>query len=44
MIEVIKQGAADAVLIASIVHDGLYRIRDLKEEMARAGIPMRLVG
>jgi len=43
MVAGIKEGGADAVLIASIVHDGTYRIRELKAEMATAGLPMRLV-
>jgi cyclase len=36
-------GKADAVLLASIVHDGTYTIRDLKKHMAEAGLPMRLI-
>jgi cyclase len=30
------------VLAASIFHFGTYTIREAKEHMARAGIPMRL--
>ena len=44
LVDGIREGKADAVLLASIVHDGVYRIRDLKEEMSRAGIPMRPIG
>jgi imidazole glycerol-phosphate synthase subunit HisF len=42
LVDAVEQGKADAVLLASIVHDGVYRIRDLKAEMAAAGLPMRL--
>ena len=42
--DAIVEGKADAVLLASIVHDGVYRIRELKEAMALAGLPMRRVG
>lgn len=40
MISAVKAGAS-AVLAASIFHFGEYSIREVKEEMARAGIPMR---
>ncbi|HVE91384.1 MAG TPA: imidazole glycerol phosphate synthase subunit HisF [Actinomycetota bacterium] len=33
---------ADAVLIASIVHDGLYEISQLKAHLAGRGLPVRL--
>jgi cyclase len=33
---------ADAVLVASIVHDGEYRIAELKRELAAAGVPVRI--
>jgi cyclase len=42
MVDAIRIGKADAVLLASIVHDGTYRIRELKARMAAAGLPMRL--
>ncbi|MFQ3677845.1 MAG: HisA/HisF-related TIM barrel protein, partial [Fimbriimonadaceae bacterium] len=41
LVDAVKVGAADAVLVASIVHDGVYRIEDLKKVMAEAGIPVR---
>ncbi len=44
LVDAVRDGKADAVLLASIVHDGVYRIRELKSEMAAAGLPMRLVG
>ena len=43
LVEAVVEGKADAVLLASIVHDGVYRIRDLKKHMAAAGLPMRLI-
>lgn len=42
LIEAVKVGHADAVLLASILHDGKCRIRDLKLEMRRAGLPVRI--
>jgi len=38
----IRDGHAGAVLAASIFHFGEYTIREAKEHMARAGLPMRL--
>jgi cyclase len=43
LVDAVREGKADAVLLASIVHDGIYRIRDIKTHMANAGLPMRLV-
>ena len=37
----ITDGAADAVLCASIFHYGEYRVRDAKRHLADAGIPVR---
>ena len=37
----ITEGAADAVLCASIFHYGDYRVRDAKQHLAGAGIPVR---
>jgi len=42
LVDAVEGGKADAVLLASIVHDGIYRVRELKEHMASAGLPMRL--
>jgi cyclase len=39
--EAISDGAADAVLCASIFHYGEYRVRDAKRHLAAAGIPVR---
>lgn len=42
LVEVVVEGKADAVLLASLVHDGVYRISELKQHMAEAGLEMRL--
>ncbi|MBC8066213.1 MAG: imidazole glycerol phosphate synthase subunit HisF, partial [Chlorobia bacterium] len=41
LVDAVTTGKADAVLLASIVHDGVYRIADLKTHMADAGLEMR---
>ncbi len=40
--DVFTRGRADAALAASIFHFGISSARSLKEEIAQAGIPMRL--
>lgn len=40
--EGLTAGGADAALAASIFHFGTYRIRGVKEELQRRGIPVRL--
>ena len=42
MVEGIRDGHATAVLAASIFHFGQFTIREAKEHMAKAGLPMRL--
>jgi imidazole glycerol-phosphate synthase subunit HisF len=42
LVEGIRDGGATAVLAASIFHFGEYSIRQAKDHMARAGLPMRL--
>jgi cyclase len=42
LVEALDQGGADAVLAASIFHYGTYSIREAKERLAQAGIPVRL--
>ena len=42
MAQALTQGAADAVLAASIFHFGTYSIRQVKEYLAGEGIPVRL--
>lgn len=41
-VEGIIEGEADAVLAASVFHFGTFTIRQVKEHMAKAGIPVRL--
>lgn len=41
LVDVFSEGAADAAIVASMVHSGDYTIRQIKEELARAGIPVR---
>ena len=43
MVDVLKEGNADAVLAASIFHFGEYTVGEVKEHLARADIPVRLV-
>lgn len=40
-IRVLTEGEADAALAASIFHYGTYTVDELKEELERAGIPVR---
>jgi cyclase len=42
LVEAIEQAGADAVLCASIFHYGHYSVREAKEHMRAAGIPVRL--
>src|SRR5690242_9675118 len=42
MVEGIRDGHATAVLAASIFHFGEYTVRQAKQHMAAAGLPMRL--
>lgn len=43
MVDVLKEGKADAVLAASIFHFGEYTVGQVKEHLAKADIPVRLV-
>ncbi len=43
LVEVLERGKADAVLAASIFHYSEYSIRQVKDYLARQGIPIRLV-
>jgi imidazole glycerol-phosphate synthase subunit HisF len=38
----VAEGGADAVLAASVFHDGVYSIAQVKEAMAGAGVPVRM--
>ncbi len=42
LVEVVRDAGADAVLAASIFHYHEYTIREAKEHMAAAGIPVRI--
>ncbi|MDQ2079312.1 imidazole glycerol phosphate synthase subunit HisF [Xanthobacteraceae bacterium Astr-EGSB] len=44
LVDGVRDGHASAVLAASIFHFGEYTIRQAKEYMAQAGLPMRLDG
>jgi cyclase len=41
LVEAVERGGADAVLCASIFHYGAYTVREAKDEMRAAGIPVR---
>ena len=41
--DAVVEGGADAVLVAGILHDGLTTIRELKDALAQAHIPVRQV-
>ena len=41
MLQALTDGKADAVLAASIFHFGTYSIRDVKQHLANAGLPIR---
>jgi len=41
-LQVLTEGEADAALAASIFHYGKYTVGDLKEYLARHGVPVRL--
>lgn len=42
LVEAYRDGKADAVLLAGILHDGVTTIRTLKSEMRQAGVRVRL--
>jgi cyclase len=44
LVEAIEVGGADAVLAASIFHYGTYSVREAKERLRDAGIPVRETG
>jgi cyclase len=41
LVSVFKEGCADAAIVASIIHSGKYTIRQIKEVLAKANIPVR---
>lgn len=42
LIDVFREGAADAALVASMVHFGDYTVSRIKKEMQASGIPVRM--
>ena len=40
--EVLTNGKADAALAASLFHDGRLKISELKSELQKLGVPVRL--
>ena len=42
LVDAVNEGGADAVLCASIFHYGQYTVREAKERMRAAGLPVRL--
>ena len=40
--DVLKEGKADAALIASMVHSGTYTVGQIKQELNAQGVPVRL--
>lgn len=42
IVEALTKGKADAALLAGILHDGIYRIVDLKTQMLVAGLTVRM--
>jgi cyclase len=41
-VEVFREGKADAALAASIFHDGIWTIKQVKDELDKAGVSVRL--
>ena len=43
VIAALRERAADAALLAGILHDGVTRLSEVKQAVARAGVPVRLI-
>jgi cyclase len=41
LIDVFSKGKADAAIVASMIHTGRYTIRQIKDELIAAGVPIR---
>ncbi len=41
LIDVFTEGKADAAIIASMIHTGMFTIKQIKDELIAAGIPIR---
>jgi imidazole glycerol-phosphate synthase subunit HisF len=42
LVAVLREGRADAALVASMVHFGAYRVADIKRALRAAGVPVRI--
>ena len=42
LVDVFTTGCADAAIVASMIHTGQYTIRQIKDELHKAGVPMRM--
>jgi cyclase len=42
-VSAVQQGGADAVLAASVFHDGTFAIAEVKRALADAGVPVRII-
>ena len=42
LVEVFTEGRADAAIIASMIHTGEYTIAQIKDDLVKAGIPIRM--
>jgi len=43
LVDVFRKGSADAALVASMVHYGDYTVGEIKDAIAKAGIPVRRI-
>ena len=43
LVDAVVDGGADAVLVAGIVHDGVFTVRACKDALRSAGLPVRMV-
>ncbi len=43
LVDAVRDGGADAVLVAGILHDGVTTVRALKDAMSQAGLPVRAI-
>jgi len=41
LIDVFTKGKADAAILATMIHTGKYTIKQIKDELIKAGIPIR---
>ena len=41
LVDVFQQAHADAAIIASMTHTGEYTIKQIKDELIKAGLPIR---